>query len=229
RMRDRVEGEYLITAVRKDGSTFRAELLTKQGKLGARPVRIAAVRDVTERERTSALLRESEARLRDLAQTAFDVLVYSRDGIIVEVVGKVEQPLGFSKAAMVGRRILDLVILAQKESTRSRIDGGASGGYVTDITNDRGDVVPVEVVAVMTTLNGVPTRLAGLRDLREAKRVEAERREFEQHLQQAQRLDSLGVLAGGIAHDFNNLLVGIIGGAELLSLAELSPEDRDSV
>jgi two-component system, cell cycle sensor histidine kinase and response regulator CckA len=229
RMRDRVEGEYLITAVRKDGSTFRAELLTKQGKLGARPVRIAAVRDVTERERTSELLRESEARLRDLAQTAFDVLVYSRDGIIVEVVGKVEQPLGFSKLAMVGRRIVDLVTPSQRENTRSRIDGGTTGGYVTDITNDRGEIVPVEVVAVMTTLNGIPTRLAGIRDLREAKRAEAERREFEQHLQQAQRLDSLGVLAGGIAHDFNNLLVGIIGGAELLSLAELSPEDRDSV
>jgi PAS domain S-box-containing protein len=229
RMRNRVEGEYVITAVRKDGSRFRAELLTKQGKLGARPVRVVAVRDVTERERTGEMLRESEARLRELAQTAFDLLVYSRDGSIVEVVGKVEKLLGFARADMLGRRIVELVTPAQRENTRSRIDGGKIGAYVSDLVSQRGEIVPVEVVAVQTTLDGVPTRLAGIRDLREARRAETERREFEQHLQQAQRLDSLGVLAGGIAHDFNNLLVGIIGGAELLALAELAPSDRELV
>jgi PAS domain S-box-containing protein len=42
-----------------------------------------------------------------------------------------------------------------------------------------------------------------------------EKKELEEVIFQAQKLESIGLLAGGIAHDFNNILTGILGYASL--------------
>lgn len=67
-------------------------------------------------------------------------------------------------------------------------------------------------------------------DLTARKRIEKKRLGFEHQMRDAQRLETLGVLAGGIAHDFNNSLVGILGYAGL-ALMDIAVDDpiRDSI
>jgi signal transduction histidine kinase len=67
------------------------------------------------------------------------------------------------------------------------------------------------------TLEGLWQHMAELRLAGE------ERLTLERKLLEAQKLESLGVLAGGIAHDFNNLLAAILGNAEL-ALLDMPPE-----
>jgi PAS domain S-box-containing protein len=78
---------------------------------------------------------------------------------------------------------------------------------------DRGKVVARD------PKTGLPLRLAGTHtDITARKRAEEENDKLQRKMVDAQKLESLGVLAGGIAHDFNNLLTVILGNTALLRL-----------
>lgn len=52
-------------------------------------------------------------------------------------------------------------------------------------------------------------------DITERKQIEDRQGEVQSQLQQAQKMEALGMLTGGIAHDFNNILAAILGYSNL--------------
>jgi PAS domain S-box-containing protein len=135
---------------------------------------------------------------------------------------QVASMLGRSLEEIVGLPVASFVHPDDREAARAsfaRRLQGALGPYSLRLVGKDGHTVHAISNARAIYDDGVLTSvLVLLSDVTESYKLG-------QKLQQAQKLESLGVLAGGIAHDFNNLLVSVLGNAGI-ALMELPPESQ---
>jgi PAS domain S-box-containing protein len=188
-------------------------------------------------ERTAAL-RESEERHRVLANLTSDygyALRLGPDGSFTFdwVTPSFTRELGYD-VEQLESQWYDIVVEEQREQTArelERVLHGESKSFEVTLVTRRGERRTIALVydRVEPLSDGSVRVVAAGRDVTDQRRAEEERRRMDQHMQEVQRLDSLGVLAGGLAHDFNNMLAVIRGNAEL-ARRELeaggSPEPR---
>ncbi len=91
------EGAYQGEGQRRDGSTFPAEIVARRIAFQGRPVRLAIIRDISERLRNEQDLRRSELRYRMLAENATDVIwTMNRAGRFTYVSPSVERLRGYT-------------------------------------------------------------------------------------------------------------------------------------
>ncbi len=193
-------------------------------------------RDITARKSAEAALSASEEKLRTIIEQMNDtVIVVDLDGKIVFVSGAVEHIIGSRPEEVVGRHFADFLFEQDVEKAflhfnKIMLTGEPAKDVELRLKRKGGSTVVCEVDAAIYRTE-MPNGVIGVvRDISERKKAEAEiinaqsrKKELERQLQQAQKFESLGILAGGIAHDFNNLL-GIILGNSLLLLRR-KPED----
>jgi PAS domain S-box-containing protein len=182
---------------------------------------LSLVRNVTERVRSEALLREHELLYYTLVEATGTGFVHlDEEGRVAEVneefmrmTGRrgFEDLLGMPLETWVAEADRDRVRQAYREGLKA----GAIRNLEVDLVSPDGAVVPVELSAGVRETGKGKRLLAFCRDISARRQREAEQQDFDRQLQETQKLESLGILAGSIAHDFNNLLTGIIGNANL--------------
>jgi two-component system cell cycle sensor histidine kinase/response regulator CckA len=211
---------------RKDGSSFPAEYwsypVVQDGKsIGS----VVTFLDITERKRAEQDLLKSEARVRTLFES----------NIIGIATGDLHGKLFEANEAclrLVGYTREDLLSGEMRWDTLTPPEYRDSDQRAVEQLRNTGVASPWEKQffrkdgSRISVLIGVTTRIVTDGEIECVSFVLdiSERKQLEQQLRQAQKIEAVGRLAGGIAHDFNNLLAVIIGYSEILE-EQLGPSD----
>ena len=209
--------------VRKDGILLPVDLSVRCVRLpdGSVDYLIALLQDISKRKQAQAEAQESAGFYAGIFETshAVQLLVDQSTGRIIAANPAAADFYGYPLHALIGLPLTDLTMRGAAEQ-KERLDAAArSGGSDFEMQHRlaNGTVRDVWVYSSLVKTLQRPVLHAFVVDITERKQAEAGAALLQAKLQQAQRLESIGLLAGGIAHDFNNMLAVILGTVELAS------------
>ena len=165
------------------------------------------------------ILVENERNYREVYNSTSDAIFIhdAEDGAIVDVNQAMLDMYGYDREEVMSLGIDDLSQGVSPFSLKEAIefiDRALHRGpqlFEWQAKRKNGEVFSVEVALKRTQIGDFDVVLASVRDI-------SERKELEDKLRHAHKMEAIGALAGGIAHDFNNLLTAIIGYTELAQL-----------
>jgi len=148
--------------------------------------------------------------------------ITTMDGGVVDVNEAFVRTLGYSREEAIGRSSVELGLWPSAAERTSVIREAQALGRVQtaeiEVRTKEGVSRTLLYSAELIELDGAPHFLVLTTDI-------TERRQLEDQLRQAGKMEAVGQLAGGVAHDFNNILTAILGYADLLA-ADLPAADR---
>jgi PAS domain S-box-containing protein len=213
-----VERHYL----RGDGSDFWGYLSGRrlENDDGTLRALVGCIADVTAlKSSQSALEREKERLTVTLRSIGDGVITVDTEGRVVLLNRAAEGLCGYRQEEAAGLpldqvfRVFDERSGVAKQNSIARalasgvvIEESGIGMLVSRDGSER--IIVSKTAPILDRNHQIPGVVLVFSDI-------TERREIEEELFKARKLESLGILAGGIAHDFNNLLTGIMGNISL--------------
>lgn len=211
--------------LRADGTEVPIEISVSIGLRAGTPFFTAVIRDVTEQRATFEKLNDALQRLRfHVERMPLAYIVWDDRFHVLEWNPAAERTFGFSKAEAINRHAYDLIVPTDEASAvdvvwRNLLLGDTSSHSIN--ANVRKDGTRLTCEWFNTPLRDSQGQIHGVAsmvmDISMREAIEAKTRD-------AQKLESLGVMAAGIAHDFNSSLMVMLGNTALLRSIKRMPK-----
>jgi diguanylate cyclase (GGDEF)-like protein/PAS domain S-box-containing protein len=164
--------EYRLLA--KDGSVVwvRDEAVLLRNEAGESLYWQGVLVDVTDRKEAEEALRESEERLRRLADAALEGILVTDEGVILEANRALTDMLGYEASDVVGRSAVEFIAPEHRELVRQKIASGNEEPYEIIGVSKDGTLLDLEVRGRAYSYQGRKVRVTAVRDITERKKVE---------------------------------------------------------
>lgn len=173
---------------RRDGSIYDAEVSASGARIGGRNVIITVTRDITERKKADAALRQVSQYARSLIEASLDPLVtISPDGKITDVNQATETVTGRARQELVGSEFSSYFTEPDKARTvHLQVSSeGKLANFPLAVRHTCGQITEVLCNATIyrNEAGEVKGVLVAARDVTERNRIEAELRHYRQNLE----------------------------------------------
>lgn len=171
-----------LEVTRKDGKTIPVELSLSAIKIKDKWHSVGILRDITERKLAETALQESEARFRTLSNSAFECIVITDKGRMLDTNEQFNKIFGYKRSELIGQPVIDLVAPESRELVKKNILSGYEKTYEHQALHKDGTIFTVEVTGKSIPYNGRQVRVTAIRDITERKKAEEELRNSEERL-----------------------------------------------
>ncbi len=160
--------------LRKDGSTIWVETtMTFLRDADGQPTEILGItRDITDRKQVEQAMHESEQRFSILSAAAFEGIVISDKGRVVDVNKQLAAMLGCEPSDVVGLAVEKFVAPELLELVKKHIQSESEEPYEHLALRKDGSTFPVEIRAKPFPYDGRILRVTAIRDITERRRAE---------------------------------------------------------
>jgi len=197
---------------RADGTSFLATYWSfPMHKLGILVGAVVSFLDISEQRRSEQALRESEEKYRELVENAtYGIYCSDRKGNFLDINRALVAMLGYSSKEELMTRNLDSDIYENPADRISILSMFETTGQVDSAEANwkRKDGKTISVRVSGGHVGGKDGQVSRFEVIVEDI---TQRRNLEEQLRQAQKMEVVGLLAAGISHDFNNHLSVILG------------------